>query len=122
MSWFHHFVDNYDVLEEEVRRIGGYSSINAGFEPVQEPKFYPSQEGVGNIHQHEPTISADLESKTSGDLGPRTLGDGAENPDNMTEENRRFVRFDETVKKYDGKTPFNEKVHSIQIAAKYSEV
>jgi len=105
--WFSHFIEHYFTFQSNLETKSlKESSIIASFEPVQKPKLYmPSVEKEGPFDTVDSAI----------DLGPRTSGDGSENP-NVTV-NERNVRFDDTVKKHDGRTQFR----SMQIAAKFSQ-
>ena len=69
-----------------------------------------------------PPVEDGTSTTSLSDLGPRTCGDGAEYPDVAPTDTPRSVRFDDAAKKYDGRTPFIEKLRSLQIAAKFSKV
>ena len=106
MAEVSYFVNNYHTLKEKIPT--SHVNVVASFEPIQQPRFY---------------IPDDSTEFSYAPLGPRTDGDGAEAPnDVMLKEQSRAVTFDESAKKHDGQISFNEKRHSILIAAKFSEV
>lgn len=111
MLFLSHFVDNYFTFHDNLEKKSlKEESIIASFEPVQKMKFYM------------PPVEDGTSSTSLSDLGPRTCGDGAEYPDFAPTDTPRSVRFDDAAKKYDGRTPFIEKLRSLQIAAKFSKV
>lgn len=98
---FTHFVNEYHTLKPLLKT---NEHIVASFEPIQHPTFYlPDDSYAKDFYQT---------------LGPRTAGDGAEQAELETAD--QVYRADGRSRA--GTTAYDESSHSINIAAKFSEV
>ena len=80
-------------------------------EPIQKPKFLIAVDDVDKSKKSTELVA--------NELGRRTSGDGAENPDTECYE---CSSHEPTGKLPSGRSFFDTNIHSIQIAAKFSEV